>query len=342
MKIKNINSYYIPKKLKLTTTSFNNKQLKIIFEKTDFIRKVELKLALEKKNGIIKGPVHLAVGQEAVSVGVSLLLNKEDTVFGNHRSHGHILSLGTNLKKFFSEILARKTGLSGGMGGSMHLIDKSVGFGGSVPIVGATVPISLGSALIKKAKKKKNIAVSYFGDSAIEEGAVLESLNLASIWKLPIMFVVENNLYASHMHISQRQPSKNLIRYAKANHLNYAIANGNDIFDVFKKAKKLIKDCRSKNQPAFLEVVTYRHLGHVDWREDIDVGLTRSIKEINSWKKQDPLLIIKKYMIDKKNIQKEELENIEKINIKYIDHCWQYSLNQPFPEKNKITKYLYD
>ena len=159
------------------------------------IRITENKLALERKNKKIGGPVHLGVGQEGIAVGISSQLNKKDMVFGAHRSHSHLLALESSVYKLFAEVLGKNTGHSKGMGGSMHLIDKSNGFFGSVPIVAGTVPLATGAALSAKMKKNSQIAVSYFGDGAIEEGIVHESLNLASLLKLPIIFVLENNLY---------------------------------------------------------------------------------------------------------------------------------------------------
>ena len=275
----------------LIKTNLKNKDLLKLLDKMYYIRLVESKLAEEKKKANIIGPVHLCIGQEAISVGISANLHKKkNQIFGNHRSHGHLLSMNTDLKKFFSEILGRNNGLSSGMGGSMHLIDKDNGFFGSVPIVGATVPIALGSALASKIKNKKNIAIAYFGDSALEEGAVQESLNFASNYNLPILFVVENNFYASHMHISQRQTSIDASRFAIAYNIKNKSINGNNAVEVYEKSKELLNYIRDKSKPAFLQAYTYRWLGHVDWREDIDVGITRSQKEIILWKKNCMIL----------------------------------------------------
>ena len=338
---KKIKTLYLPKNLNLKNYDLKKDELFKIFKKLHLIRKIELKLAYEKKMKNIKGPVHLTVGQEAIPVGISYSLKKGDSIFGNHRSHAHLLSLGTNLNKFFSEILAKNNGLSGGMGGSMHLIDKKNGFLGSVPIVGATVPIAVGSALTKKHSKKKNISICYFGDSALEEGSVLESLNLAAVWQLPILFVVENNFYASHMHIRERQISQKLTRFAKLHNINHEVVSGNNIFDIIKKSKDLINLSRNKSKPTFLEAITYRHLGHVDWREDIDVGVSRSLKELNSWKKQDPLINYRRYLL-KKGIKKNKIELLEKKNEKLINKSWNYANNQSFPNLKKIEKYLYE
>ena len=162
----------------------------------------------------------------------------------------------------------------------MHLIDKSKGFYGSVPIVSGTVPLAVGAGLACKMQKTSNVAVSYFGDGALEEGVVHESLNLASLYKLPVIFIVENNLFASHMHISLRQPNLSTTRFAVANNIPFEIIDGNNITDVSKAAKNAIKITRSGEGPFFIEAITYRWNGYVDWRDDIDVGIQRSKEDL--------------------------------------------------------------
>ena len=205
------------------------------------IRKVELKIANLAKNKIINTPVHLSVGQEAIAVGISENLTKTDQVLGNHRSHSHILAKGTDLNYFFAECYGKSKGLSGGFGGSMHLIDNSIGFKGSVPIVGATIPIACGYALANKLQSNNNISVAFFGDGACEEGVFHETLNFASVYNLPILFVVENNLFSSHLDIGLRQSSNKISRFAKSNDIEALTLDGNNILEVYDKAKKIIE-----------------------------------------------------------------------------------------------------
>ena len=177
------------------------------------IRTAEERLGELVENGDVVCPAHLAVGQEAIPVGVSHYLRPTDRVFGGHRSHGHYLGLGGGLYQLFAEVLGRSDGCSGGMGGSMHLYAPDVGFMGSVPIVAATVPIAVGAGLAAKKDGANAVAVTYFGDGAVEEGVIHESLNLAAHMKLPVLFVCENNFYASHMDIRQRQPGDRTARF---------------------------------------------------------------------------------------------------------------------------------
>jgi pyruvate dehydrogenase E1 component alpha subunit len=261
---------------------FSLQQLRNFLRSMLLIRKAEQHLAGERKHGHIGGPVHLGVGQEAVAVGVSASLRKTDRIFGAHRSHAHLLALGTSLRGLFAELLGKNTGVSKGMGGSMHLWDQSQGFYGSVPIVAGTVPLAVGAALAAKMQKSSDVAVAYLGDGAMEEGVVHESLNLARIYNLPVLFVVENNLFASPMHISLRQPKDSTARFAEANDIPWRLLDGNNVTLVASTAAEFIAEMRAGKGPMFLEAVTHRWYGHVDWREDIDVGVHRSLDELTN------------------------------------------------------------
>ena len=305
------------------------------------IRKVELKIANLAKNKIINTPVHLSVGQEAIAVGISENLTKTDQVLGNHRSHSHILAKGTDLNYFFAECYGKSKGLSGGFGGSMHLIDNSIGFKGSVPIVGATIPIACGYALANKLQSNNNISVAFFGDGACEEGVFHESLNLARINNLPIIFIVENNLFSSHMHISQRQPKSSTARFAYANDIEYKVVDGNNILDVADIASKYVDLSRQQKGPFFIEAITYRWFGHVDWREDIDVGIERSKEDINLWRSRDPINRLKSSMINNNIWSIEEHYDLEKEIRQMVNKYWEIALKDPLPEKKSLIEDVY-
>lgn len=253
------------------------------------IRKVEEEIASLYINGDIKTPIHLAIGQEAVAVGVSCNLNNSDRVFSGHRSHAHYIALGAPVDKLMSELMGKATGASAGMGGSMHLFAPEVGFHGSVPIVGATIPIAVGAGMACSMDKSKSVAVCYFGDGACEEGVLHESLNLAKVMNLPVLFVCENNLYSSHLDINLRQPSDSVARFADAHLVPAKVVDGNDVVAVADASAELIANARDGNGPGFLEAVTFRWRGHVGPEEDVDVGVQRSITELTEWKKRDPI-----------------------------------------------------
>ena len=338
-----INNLFDPKKPHdpISIKTQDIKTLKKFLKSMLIIRKTEHQLALSKKSGLINGPVHLSVGQEAISVGVSQNLKKTDKVFGNHRSHSHLLALNPDFYKLFAEVLGKKTGFSKGMGGSMHLFDQPNGFYGSTPIVAGTVSLAVGAALAVKMQKLKDIAVSYIGDGAVEEGVVHECFNLAKVYNVPILFVIENNLFASHMHISLRQPSEITSRFAEANCIPHKLLDGNDVVTVSQNSKELIDNLRNGVGPAILELVTYRWYGHVDWREDIDVGVARSMEDIKNWKARDPIHRLSQSMIHSKIWTKEEENELSNKLDTEIQIAWDKAMNDPYPSKDSILKFVY-
>jgi TPP-dependent pyruvate/acetoin dehydrogenase alpha subunit len=312
-------------------------QLKIMMR----IRLAERKIAEGRRDRLIGGPVHLGVGQEAVAVGVAAELRKADRVFGAHRSHSHVLSMGSSLHRLFAEILGKKTGLSKGMGGSMHLWDQPNGFYGAVPIVSGTVPLAVGASLAAKMQGNKDIGVAYLGDGAVEEGVVHESLNLARMLNAPTLFVVENNLFASHMHISLRQPKIATARFAAANDISYEIVDGNNVVEVQAAASRLIERVRSGGGPGFLEAVTYRWYGHVDWREDIDVGVNRSEIDVDAWRKRDPIARLVASLINEKLLDLQQLNEIEVEISNDVLAAWTQALNDPYPPLSALKSLVF-
>jgi len=305
------------------------------------IRKTEQQLALGRKNGLIGGPVHLGAGQEAIAVGISQNLKKTDRVFGAHRSHSHLLALNPDFYRLFAEVLGKKTGFSKGMGGSMHLYDQPSGFYGSVPIVAGTVPLAVGAAMAAKMQNTDDIGVAYIGDGAVEEGVVHESFNLAKIQKAPMLFVIENNLFASHMHISLRQPSDMISRFAIANDIPYKLVDGNDVIAVTKASKELINDMRAGKGPGLIELVTYRWYGHVDWRDDVDVGVERSLDDIENWKARDPISRLSKAMIESNIWTKEQGEELSNSIDNDIQDAWEKAMHDLYPSPDATLKYVY-
>ena len=305
------------------------------------IRKTEQQLALGRKDGFIGGPVHLGAGQEAIAVGVSQNLQSTDRVFGNHRSHSHLLALNPDFYKLFAEVLGKSTGFSKGMGGSMHLYDQPNGFYGSVPIVAGTVALAVGAAMAAKMQNTDDVGVAYIGDGAVEEGVVHESFNLAKMQNAPILFVIENNLFASHMHISLRQPSDTISRFAVANEIPYKLVDGNDVVAVYRAAQEQITDMRAGDGPRLLELVTYRWYGHVDWRDDVDVGVDRSLDDIENWKARDPIARLSQSMISAGMWSKEEeLSLCDEVDRNIIE-AWNKATSDPYPETDSTLKYVY-
>ena len=305
------------------------------------IREVEDRVGQLAQDGVVKTPVHLAIGQEAVAVGVSRHLGAQDAIFGGHRSHAHYLALGGNLDGLIAEILCRETGSASGRGGSMHLIDKAAGFAGSVPLVGATVPLGVGAALAAKMDGKGAVGVSYFGDGACEEGVLHESLNLAMVLHVPAIFVVENNLYSSHLDIALRQPDDSTARYARAHGMRHLIVDGNDLGAVAEAAGELIAAARAGQGPGFLEAVTYRWRGHVGPDPNIDVGVRRSVEEVAAWKRRDPIRRLADALIAEGTMSTQDLATLEQDEKDRVQTAIDKGLAADFPDPGTVLDHVY-
>lgn len=282
--------------------------------------------------------VHFYVGQEAVAVGVIEALEKNDRVVGNHRSHGHYLAKGGDLTRMVCELLGRKDGSSKGKGGSMHAIDKSVNFIGSTPILGSAVPIGTGSAFEQKYKDKKNITAVFYGDGASEEGQVYESYNLSALFKLPILYVIENNLYADSTRLNERRSEKyNVEKIVEGFGLTYVRADGNDYLDVHEKAKKLINEIKKGGAPAVLECVTYRHMAHSAplMDESLRVEDTVDVR-----KEKDSIAKLRNHLI-KSGVSESKIQNVEEEVKKKVSKAITFALNSPYPDKKTYKEGIY-
>lgn len=304
------------------------------------IRRVEEKIGDQVSAGKIVCPCHLGIGQEAIAVGVSESLRKSDRVFGGHRSHAHYLALGGDVFALLAEILGKQEGCSRGMGGSMHLYGATQGFVGSVPIVAGTVPLAAGAALAAKKDGRGDIAVAYFGDGAIEEGAIHEAMNLAAIWKLPLLFVCENNLFASHLHISLRQPSDSVGRYALAHRMPVAVVDGNDVVSVTEATRKLVENMRIGGGPAFIEAVTYRWRGHVGPREDNDVGVNRG-SDLVLWKGRDPVRRLVEAMTTAAMLDDHDYRHMDDSERLAVEVAWARAESAVFPPASALLDRVY-
>jgi acetoin:2,6-dichlorophenolindophenol oxidoreductase subunit alpha len=305
------------------------------------IRFAEEAVAELSISGEAKCPCHLGIGQEAVAVGISSQLRESDRVFGGHRSHSHYLALNGSLEKMMAEILGKETGAARGMGGSMHLYAPEVGFHGSVPIVGATIPIAAGAALAAKMDGGCDIAVGYFGDGACEEGVMHETLNMAAVMKLPCLFVVENNLYSSHLDIGLRQPANSVARYAEAHRIKHHIVDGNDVVAVRLAASELIDAARSGEGPGFLEAVTFRWRGHVGPNEDIDVGVQRAPEILAAWKKRDPIARLWQSLMAARSIDAVVISKLEAEILAEVASAVEAARAAKYPPKSALLDFVY-
>jgi pyruvate dehydrogenase E1 component alpha subunit len=304
------------------------------------IRVVEEKIGDMVGQGVVKCPCHLAIGQEAPAVGVASYVRKGDRVFGAHRSHSHFLALGGSPHGLLAEVQGKDTGVSLGMGGSMHLIDIPNGLYGTVPIVGATIPIAVGAGLAAKMDGNGDMAVSFFGDGATEEGVFHESMNLAAVMKIPVLFVCENNFFSSHLHIALRQPDASVCRYAEAHRIPWARADGNDLAAIRTVTREAVEAIRAGEGPRFLELVTYRWRGHVGHREDEDVGVKRK-DDLAAWKLRDPVSRLAVALESIGAIKRQDLKRFWTEAHVIVDEAWASATHDGYPPAKALLSRVY-
>jgi TPP-dependent pyruvate/acetoin dehydrogenase alpha subunit len=320
----------------------NNKSSLIkIYELQKKIRSVEEKIAKNYKDNKMRCPTHLSIGQEAVAAATGLALNNSDIAISYHRSHAHFLSKGGDPKKLFAELHGYEEGCSKGVGGSMHLIDLKNNFYGSTAIVSNSIPIGVGLAYSLKLAKKKSIVCIYIGDAAVEEGVFFESINFSILKKLPVVFICENNFFSVYTHLKDRQPpQRKIYKLAKAmGAISYKLKQDNP-FKLFKKVKNIFDNVRKKPSTHFIEIETCRYLEHCGPNDDSKLGY-RSIKELVKWKKKDPLVFSKNYLIKSKLINKKRIEILDKKIINDINRDFVYLKNLKKPQFKNINKLVY-
>lgn len=301
------------------------------------IRTVEEQIASYYLKNKIMSLVHLCIGQEAVAVGVCDALHKDDRVVGNHRSHGHYLAKGGNLKKMVCELFGKEYGSSHGKGGSMHLIDTSVNFIGSTPILSSAVPLSCGSAFEQMYHKKSAITVVFMGDGAFEEGGVYESLNLAVLLKLPLLFVLENNLRSINTRLWERRSSyHDTEKIVTGFGVQYMRSDGNDYLDVVTKVRELITKVRT-GKPALIECLTYRHMAHSgpSFEEE-----TREEDMIEQRKEKDSVARMRRETLAS-GVSEDEINTTEEDIKKIVIDAIVFAEEAPFPRKESLYADLY-
>ena len=299
------------------------------------IRRVEEALANRYPEGEMRCPMHLCIGQEAIAVGVCSALTKPDTVFSNHRAHGHYLAKGGSLDRMVAEIYCRSTGCCGGRGGSMHLIDLAAGFAGSTPIVGGTIPLAVGSALAVKMKGLNQVVVAFFGDGAFEEGVVHESFNFAALKKLPLIFVCENNGYSVYSNLDARQPQRPITPIPKSHGWEVHSGDGNDIQAVVDISLEAVSRVRQDKGPQFLEFETYRWLEHCGPNDDDHLNY-RPAQELKEWKEKCPIKRTQKQLLDEGLISEIELVSIQETIENEIHKAFEFARSSPAPTPDTL------
>ena len=312
-----------------------------LFEMMLRIRMVEEKITELYPEQEMRCPVHLCIGQEAIAAGVCANLSRNDYVLSGHRSHGHYLAKGGNLKAMMAELYGKVTGCSKGKGGSMHLVDLSVGFLGATPIVGSTIPIAVGTAFGSMMLNEHRVTVVFFGDAAVEEGVFHESINFAMLKKLPVVFVCENNLYSVYSPLSVRQPEgREIFWLAKGHGMESYQGDGNDVIQVYKLAEQAIGKARQGNGPTFLEFKTYRWREHCGPYYDNDLGY-RTESEFQKWKQRCPIERLKERLLGDRVLCNQDIKRMVSNLEVEIEDAVAFAKESPFPEGQLLLEDIY-
>ena len=322
---------------KKISNTFSNKELLGFYEKMFLIRKFEEKAGQLYGSGKIGGFCHLYIGQEAVVTGILSSIQSEDTVVTSYRDHGHILARGVDPKFVMSELTGRKDGISKGKGGSMHMFSKANRFYGGHGIVGAQVPIGVGLAFAHKYRNEKKISRVYVGDGAMSNGQVFEAFNLASLWSLPVLFIIENNRYGMGTSVNRSAAGKDLYERATVFGVKGEKINGMDFFEVSQAAIRARDFIYENSMPYVLEMDTYRYRGH----SMSDPATYRTKDEVNEMKSNDPLISMKNKLLNDFQVKEDEITDIE-VNIKkQIKEVEKFSLESPQPDLNELFTEVY-
>jgi pyruvate dehydrogenase E1 component alpha subunit len=314
-----------------------------LYRKMLLIRESEESFVAPILEGEIRCPVHLYTGQEATAVGVCAALQEGDRAFGSHRSHGHYLALGGDLRAMVAEIYGKEEGCARGRGGSMHLVWPEAGFLGAAPIVGGTIPLALGAALASSIRTDKQVVVSFFGDGATGEGVLFESLNFAALRRLPLIFVCENNLYSTHLPLSECRPHDNISEVATPFGVPSQVVDGNDVLGVFEAAKTAVEAARDGAGPAFLEARTYRMRGHVGPDDNIQGTHTdiRPTQEIELWSTRDPIVRFEEYLQKGKVMAPSDFRGLREETHRLVQEAHEHARACPLPPTDGLSEYLF-
>ena len=298
-------------------------------------RKFEEKIVEVYGEKEMRCPTHLSLGQEGAAAGVSVNLRKDDLVFSTHRCHSHTIAKGGDFKLMFAELYGKEAGCSKGKGGSMHFVQPDIGLMGASAIVGGSVPLAVGAALAAKMQGKDIVSVAYFGDGGIEQGAFHESMNFASLKKLPVIFVCENNFLATCTWLSVRQPYQDLYRRAAGYGVPGVQVDGTKVLEVYEAARQAVEHARSGKGPFMIEAICCRWKEHVGPNEDTHLGF-RTKEDLEEWKKKDPVKLFEKLLIEKNIVIKEDLEKISNDVQSQINEAVAFSKQAPFPKPEAL------
>jgi pyruvate dehydrogenase E1 component alpha subunit len=290
------------------------------------------------RTGVMPGFIHLYIGEEAIAVGVCSALKAHDLIFSTHRGHGHALAKGVPPHSIFAELLGRVNGCCGGRGGSMHLFSPEHGLMGTNGVVAATIPLATGSALSAKLRKTGQVVVSFFGDGAVNSGSFHEALNLGAVWDLPVVYVCENNLYATEMAFDRATKNTSVQSRAVAYKMPGLEVDGNDVVAVYGAAKEAIDRARSGGGPTLIECNTYRVVGHHEG--DPGTGY-RTKEEVQEWKRRCPIEAVRRKLLETQMSDEDTLRKIEEEVSVLIAEAVEFAKNSPEPSAPTLLDHVF-
>lgn len=317
--------------------SLTREELVEMYEKLVEIRFFEDKVFELYGQNLVPGTIHLYAGEEAVAVGACSALERTDYITSTHRGHGHCIAKGADLKRIMAEILGKKIGYCKGKGGSMHIADFSIGMLGATAVVGAGLPIAVGAGLSAKLRKTDQVVICFFGEGASNQGTFHESLNMASAWKLPVVFVCENNLYAMGTSQSRIMNVEDVAKRAVAYGISGKSVDGNDVIAVYEATRDAVEFARKGEGSTLIECKTYRRRGH----SRVDPARYRPKEEVDEWLRRDPIKRFEDYLLQNDVLTEEELQSVKAQVADRIDDAVKFALESPYPAPEEALEDVY-
>jgi TPP-dependent pyruvate/acetoin dehydrogenase alpha subunit len=313
-------------------------RLLLLYERLTLIRAFEERLKKLVETGVPTGPVHYYTGQEAVAVGVCSALEATDWIASTHRGHGHCIAKGADVRRMMAELYGKASGTNAGKGGSMHITDVSIGMLGVNPIVGMGVTHAVGAALSARVRNTTQVAAAFFGDGAASQGAVHEAMNLAAIWKLPVLFVCENNGYADATPVEYAVPVADIAIRASGYDMPGMVVDGQDVLAVWRAAHTAVARARAGAGPSLIECKTYRYYGHHQGDDPLRYRLASEEDEAHA---RDCILRLRQWLTAERKLPPRELDAIDERNRARLDEAVRFAEESPLPEPRELHTHVY-
>ena len=311
-----------------------NSDLLQMYKTMLLIRRFEEQSVQFAQSGLLRGSLHPCIGQEATAVGACYALREDDYMTCTYRGHGQAIAKGLDPREAMAELLGRRTGCSKGKGGSMHFTDPRVGLLGKNAIVGAGIPIAVGAAISAQLDGTDRIAITFFGDGAVNQGAFHEALNLAAIWDAPVIFFCENNLYSEMTPIRAMVKLQQLSERAAGYGIPGVVVDGYDVLAVYETTQEAVKRARIGGGPTFIEAMTYRLFGHMVG----DSEPYRTREEVAQWRARDPLVTFPQQLMEKFGVFPDEIEAVKAEVEKEMEEIVEFALNSPWPAVDEVAQ----